>query len=233
MSHAALALREAWESTLDDMRITGGSTLIGGPLADRIGEAVPIAIADEVASLVVLGEGPPLADDATVASTGLPDDSMTSVFMLAAWDHPNSIPTVVAEARRVVRAGGTVWLGRRNVDAMIHSTPSTLRASTLYRRHAAAVREALASESVAPTELALVRGRFDAIESWDYDLPVGAFSDAASYRAAVDSGMWLGIDLVEDVERSGILAALDTELADADYPIVEYQPWTLARGIKP
>lgn len=231
MPHAALALRHAWDETLAEMGFVSGSVLIGGPLADRIGEAVPIAIADEVASLVVLGDGPPLADDATPTATGLPAGSMANVLMLAAWDLDSGIAPVVDEARRVVAPGGSVWLGRRNVDAMIHATPTRLRAALLYGRHPDRVREALASESVAPTELGLVRGGFRSIESWDYDLPVDAFPDAASYRAAVEDGMWLGIDRLSESERSAILGALDRSLRDEEYPIVEYQPWTLVRGV--
>lgn len=215
------------------MGLAGGSILVEGPLADRIGDAVPIAIADEVASLVVLGDGPPLADDATPTATGLPDGSMTGALILGAWDRPRAIPALVDEARRVVAPGGSVWLGRRNVDAMIHSTPSTLLASMLYARYADAVREALDTESVAPTELGLVRAGFRSIESWEYDIPVDAFADAESYRTAVESGMWLGIDLIGDTERSRVLALLDDHLADADYPLVEVQPWILACGIRP
>ncbi len=231
MPHAALALRHAWEKTLAEMGLVGRSVLIGGPLADRIGEAVPIAIADEVASLVVLGGGPPLADDAISTATGLPDGSMSSVLMLAAWDRDADIGAIVDEARRVTAPGGSVWLGRRNVDAMIHATPTRLRAAALYRRHPDRVREALASESVAPTELGLVRGGFRSIESWDHDLPVDAFPDAGSYRAAVEDGMWLGIDRLSESERSSILGELDRDLRDAEYPVVEYQPWTLVRGV--
>ncbi len=233
MSHAALALRQAWETTLAEMGLTGGSILIGGPLADRIGDAVPIAIADEVASLVVLGEGPPLADDATVIATGLPDGSMHGALMLSTWKDSDEVASVVDEARRVVRSGGTVWLGRRNVDAMVESTPSALRASMLYRRHPDAVHETLATESVAPTELGLIRGGFRGIEAWDQEVPVDAFPDAAAYTAAVEQGMWLGIDLIDDAERAVVLAELADDLRGAEYPIVERQPWVLVRGTRP
>lgn len=212
------------------MGLTDGPVLIGGPLADRIGEAVPIAIADEVASLVVLGDGPPLADDSSTVATGLPDGSVESALMLAAWDDVRDIGAVVAEARRVVTPGGSVWLGRRNVDAMVHSTPTTLRSARLYSRYPDRIRSILASESVAPTELGLVRGGFSSIESWDYELPVDAFGDARSYRLAVESGMWLGIDRIAEAERLALLNELDEDLRSVDFPLVEYQPWTLARG---
>jgi hypothetical protein len=232
MAHASLALRHAWEATLADLDLMDGSVLICGPLADRIGDAVPIAIADEVASLVVLGDGPALPDDATVVATGMPDASIGDVFALAAWPDTSGIAGVVAEAKRIVRPGGSVWLGRRNVDAMVHSTPATLRSSMLYARHPDRVRALLATESVAPTELALVRGGFAEIESWDRSIPVGAFSDAASYRAAVEDGMWLGIDRLSESERSDILTTLDRDLREAEFPLVEFQPWTLARGVR-
>lgn len=232
MAHASLALRQAWEATLADLDLTEGSVLVCGPLADRIGDAVPIAIADEVASLVVLGDGPALADDASVVATGLADGSIGDVLALAAWGDVSRIGAVVSEARRIVRRGGSVWLGRRNIDAMVHSTPATLRSSMLYARHPERVRAMLATESVAPTELALVRGGFAGIESWDQQIPVDAFADAASYRSAVEDGMWLGIDRLSESERSDILAALERDLREAEFPLVEFQPWTLARGIR-
>lgn len=233
MSHAALALRMAWETKLAEIGLDATSVLIGGPLADRIGDAVPIAIADEVASLVVLGDGPVLPDDATVTATGLPDASVGSVVMLAAWERPTDIAPVVREARRIVVSGGSVWLGRRNVDGMVQTTPATLRAALLYARHPDRIRDLLEDEAVAPTEMALLRGRITSIESWDHLLPVDAFSDAASYRSAVLDGMWFGIDRIDDDERAAVLAALDDSLADAEFPVVEYQPWTLAHGVRP
>ncbi len=232
MSHAAMALRSAWESSLAEIGIVADSVLIGGPLADRVGDAVPIAIADEVASLVVLGAGPMLPDDATVEATGLPDASVASVVMLDAWDDAAGLADVVTEARRIVAPGGTVWLGRRNVDAMVQSTPSIMRAALLYARHPDQIRGLLGSESVAETEMALLRGRISAIESWDHRLPVDAFGDAAAYRAAVLDGMWFGIDRISDAERAAVLAALDDSLDDAEFPVVEYQPWTLAHGYR-
>ena len=232
MAHASLALRKAWEATLSDLGLNEGSVLVCGPLADRIGDAVPIAIADEVAALVVLGNGPALADDASVVATGLPDGSIGAVLALAAWPDASRIGAVVDEARRITRPGGSVWLGRRNVDAMVHSTPATLRSSILYARHPDRVRTALADESVAPTELALVRGGLVEIESWDHRIPVDAFPDAGSYRAAVEDGMWLGIDRLGESDRSDVLSVLDRDLREAEFPLVEYQPWTLARGIR-
>lgn len=214
------------------MGLIGAPVVIGGPLADRIGAAVPIAIADEVASLVVLGDGPPLADDASVVATGLPDASMRSALMLAAWDDTHEIAAVVAEAKRVVQTGGSVCLGRRNVDAMVQSTPTTMRSARLYARYPDRIRAIIASQSVALTELGLVRAGLGSIESWDYELPVDAFEDAVSYRRAVESGMWLGIDRIGESERSTLLSDLDTDLRHADFPLVEYQPWTLAWGVK-
>ena len=235
MTASSLVLREAWEQLLPRLGAgSSGAMLVGGPLAEPIGEAVPIAIADEILWLVVLGEGPILPDGATVGATGLDDRSLASVVMLQAWDSAEQLTVVVSEAHRLIEPGGTVWLGRLDLDMMVESTPATRRSSLLYDRHAGAIREALDGDrSVASTELALVRRGLRPIESWRMDLPVAAFDDADSYLAAIDGGLWFGIDRIGVAERSALMDAVAASLDPSDFPLVEYQPWVLASGRRP
>ena len=235
MTASSLVLREAWEQLLPRLGADGsGGMLVGGPLAEPIGEAVPIAIADEILWLVVLGEGPVLPDGATVRSTGLDDASLASVVMLEAWDSTEQLTAVAAEAHRIIEPGGTVWLGRLDLDMMVESTPATRRSSLLYDRHARAIMAALDRDhSVASTELALVRRGFRPIESWRMDLPVAAFDDGDSYLAAIEGGLWFGIDRIGVAERTALIDAVAARLDSSDFPLVEYQPWVLASGRRP
>lgn len=232
MIETSLELREAWEDLLPAFGSDGSAPiLVGGPLAERIGETVPIAIADEVPWLAVLGDGPALDEGATVEATGFGDGILTAVVMLEAWRSPEHLAAVASEAHRILVPGGTAWFGRFDLDMMVESTSAARRSALLYSRHAAAIKEALDRDpSVASTELALMRRGFRPIESWRMDLPVAAFSDAASYLAAIEGGLWFGIDRIGVAERSNLLGAVAASLDPDDFPLVEYQPWVLASG---
>ncbi len=233
MLELTAALRRAWETTLGELGVDGtGPVLVGGPLAERIGAAVPWAIADEVDGLVVLGDGPVLDPGSTVSATGLPPSSMVSVFMLEAWPSPGGIIDVLDEALRVVRPGGHVWLGRVDADALVNATVASRLSAILYRPHAGRFRDHLAQGVVAPTEMALIRGGLRPVQSWHVELPLAAFADASAYLTAVAEGMWFGIDLVPPAERKGVMAGLTAELGRASFPLVEYQPWVVAQGTK-
>lgn len=233
MLELTAALRSAWETTLGELGVDGaGPVLVGGPLAERIGAAVPFAITDEVDRLVVLGDGPVLDPGSRVTATGLQPSSMVSVFMLEAWPNPGGIDEVVDEALRIVRPGGTVWLGRIDADALVNSTVSYRLSTLLYRRHAEHLRDLPDQGVVAPTEMALIRGGLRPVKSWHVELPIAAFADADAYLAAVADGMWLGIDLVPPAERERVMADLTTALERTPFPLVEYQPWVLAQGTK-
>lgn len=233
MLELTASLRRAWVTTLGELGVDGtGPVLVGGPLAERIGAAVPWAIADEVDGLVVLGDGPVLDPGSAVTATGLPSASMESVFMLEAWPSPGGINEVVDEALRIVRPGGAVWLGRVDVDALVNATVATRLSALLYRRHAGRFHDYLDRGVVAPTEMALIRGGLRPVQSWHVELPLAAFADAGAYLAAVTDGMWFGIDLVSPAERKGVMADLTTELERASFPLVEYQPWVVAQGTK-
>lgn len=233
MLELTASLRRAWETTLGDLGVDGtGPVLVGGPLAERIGAAVPWAIVDEVDGLVVLGDGPVLDPGSSVASTGLPSASMESVFMLEAWSGPHGITEVVDEAIRIVRPGGAVWLGRVDVDALVTATVAKRLSALLYRRHAERFRAQLDRGVVAPTEMALIRTGLRPVQSWHVELPLAAFADAGAYVAAVTGGMWFGIDLLAPVERNDVMADLTIELRDSSFPLIEYQPWVVAHGTK-
>lgn len=235
MIESSLELREAWEDLLPAFGSDGSAPiLVGGPLAERIGETIPIAIADEVPWLAVLGDGPTLDDGATVEATGLESAVLSAVVMLDAWRSPGHLAAVASEAHRILSPDGVAWFGRLDLDMMVESTPAARRSALLYGRHAAAIMKALDGDrSVAATELALMRRGFRPIESWRMDLPVAAFDDAASYLGAIEGGLWYGIDRIGAAERSRLLGAVAASLGPDDFPLVEYQPWVLASGRRP
>ena len=235
MIENVVALREAWRTTLAGIGVGQDvAVVVGGPPAEAIAEAVPMAVADEVAGLAILGSGPSLAADATPSSTGLPTDTADAVMMLAAWRSPEELRSVVAEARRVLAPGGRLILGEVDVDALLTATVATRRSSLLYRRYRSPILASLPGDRpVAAPAFALLRGGFGSIESATVDLPVGVFSTPGAYVEAVLAGVWPGIGIVPPHERTALEGEILESLRGTAFPLTEYQPWSLAYGIAP
>ena len=88
------------------------------------------------------------------------------------------------------------------------------------------------SGSVSPMSLALLRGRFGAIETSRVLLPVASFADADSYIGAVLAGMWFGVEDLSMAEKAQLERDLRKDLREELFPIVEYRPWIVSRGRK-
>ena len=229
------ALSDAWIQVLVEFDIDAErSIILGGPLAERFGSTVPFAVVDEVAGLVSLGSGPILDAEASVLDARLPDDSVDAVVLVDAWRSPSELRSVVAEARRVCKPEGRVSLAALDVERLVHATPSMRPSALFYAVSGPALGlERRLESSVAATDLALQRAGFSNVESWPAELPVAAFATQDDYVAAVQAGMWPGVELITGSEWAALEEGIRRALSAQEPPYVERQPWLIASGDSP
>ena len=230
-----LALRNAWIAVLDRLDVSGeGSTILGGPLAERFGASVPFRTVDEVAGLVSLGSGPILDAEANVVESGLEDASVDAVVMIDAWRTPSELADVVDEAKRISKPGATTWLGSLDIERLVHATPSARLSALFYSVYGPAMDlPATIGTNPMAIDLALQRAGFGALESWPTDLPIAAFSTIDEYVDAVASGMWPGVGALSLPEWLSLEAEIRAMLETQASPYIEHQPWLLVAGKKP
>ena len=230
-----LALSNAWSDVLVRLDVDAErSIILGGPLAERLGAAVPYAVVDEVAGLVSLGTGPILDAEATVVDARLADGSVDTVIMVDAWRSPAELSAVVAEAKRICAPGGGVSLASLDIERLVHATPSVRTSALFYGRFGRSLRlEEQIDTPVAATELALQRSGFDDLESWPTELPIAAFASEDDYVAAVALGMWPGVELLSRQAWLALEAEIRAALSLQEEPFIEWQPWLLASGVLP
>lgn len=233
-TEARHAFHAAWRDTIVSLGTGAASeVLVAGPYAHALADELPVPTADEGGGLAVLGpEGFPIESGASPLATGLPDASVDSAVVLSAWPSVAGIVPVVAEMVRVVRPGGRVWLGEPALDVLTRSMPATYRAGLLYQTHpgvAARVRAAAARSGDLGVEM--VRHRLRDVTVVESDLPVAVFANAAEGVEAVRSGIWPGTEQLNPVELDELLDDVRASLQHrVRFPVIEYQPWTLARG---
>ncbi len=229
-----VALRDAWRSVLMVLGVSAqGRIVIGGPLAPSIGEAVPVGLSGNTSSLATLGSGPDVGASATPAATSLEDGSIDVVIMLGAWATVHELAEVAREAGRILRPGGIVWFGRRDLDAVLQSTPATNRSVLMYRSYPSSVTHVAQSAGMGfALELALVRARFRSVSTDSVALPSAALSSIDDYVDAVEKGMWPGVERLTVEDRKALTRDIRQSLRGAIFPMVEYQPWYLVSAIR-
>ena len=225
-------LRDAWLSTLAELGAAEESdTLVVGPYADSIANQLPAPTGDTtptVSTLLVT----PVPEGATPTATGFPDGSFDSAVALSAWDGPAGVFDVVAEAVRVVRPGGTVWLGEIDARGLTESMPAARRYGFLYQTEQSIADEAQfrfrAADGLGVD--AVRAGLRDVVES-RADLPAAVAASAAEGVEAVRSGIWPGTALLDGVAMDRVLAQVDASLQPPiEFPIVFTLPWIVVRG---
>lgn len=225
-------LRDAWLSTLADLGAAEESeTLVVGPYADSVASQLPAPTGDTtptVSTLLVT----PVPEGATPTETGFADASFDAVVALSAWDGPAGVLDVIAEAVRVVRPGGTVWLGEIDARGLTESMPAARRYGFLYQAEPAIADEAQfrfrAADGLGVD--AVRAGLRDVVES-RADLPVAVVASAAEGVEAVRSGIWPGAALLDGVAMDRVLAQVDASLQPPiEFPIVFTLPWIVVRG---
>lgn len=225
-------LRDAWLSTLADLGAAEASdTLVVGPYADSVASQLPAPTGDTtptVSTLLVT----PVPEGATPNETGFAGASFDAVVALSAWDGPAGVLDVIAEAVRVVRPGGTVWLGEIDARGLTESMPAARRYGFLYQAEPAIADEAQfrfrAADGLGVD--AVRAGLRDVVES-RADLPVAVVASAAEGVEAVRSGIWPGTALLDGVAMDRVLAQVDASLQPPiEFPIVFTLPWIVVRG---
>lgn len=234
MYETRVALRDAWQGVLGSLNTTGNErVLVAGRNVEVLVEELPAPTADVVAGLAVLGpEAMGLEPEASAAATGLADAAVDTVAMLSAWSDPVEVGPVVAEATRIVRPGGTVWIGEPDLDVLTRSMPAAYRAGLLYRAYpqvATDVRGLVQAPSVLGVEM--VRHRLKDVTAFKRDIPLLAVADPDEAVEAVRGGIWPGTGMLSSEELDGLLDAVRASLQPpVRFPVVDLEPWTLLRG---
>jgi hypothetical protein len=230
------ALRSAWRDLIASLGVAdGGPILIAGRNVDVLVDELPAPTANVGPGLAVLGPEPMALDPAASSSaTGLADAAVDTVAMLSAWSDAVEVGPAVAEAVRVVRPGGTVWIGEPDLDVLTRSMPATYRAGLLYQRSpsiAARVRERVQAPSVLGVEM--VRQRLKDVTVFTRDVPLLAVANAAEAVEAVRGGIWPGTEMLSPEDLDDLLEAVRASLQPpVRFPAVDLEPWTLVRGLR-
>ena len=225
-------LREAWLSTLTELGAAAESdTLVIGPYAESVADQLPAPTGDTtptVATLLVT----PVPEGATPTATGFPDGRFDAAVALSAWDGPAGVSNVIREAVRVVRPGGTVWLGEIDARGLTESMPAARRYGLLYQTEPAVADEARFRFRAADgLGVDAVRAGLRDVAQSRADLPMAVVDSAAEGVEAVRSGIWPGTVLLDGVAMDGLLAQVDTSLQPPiEFPIVFTLPWIVVRG---
>lgn len=229
-------LIEAWTASLEALDIpTGSRVLLAGPDVEGLALEIGAPISQSSLDLVMLGSGAPaVSDEATAEATGLGDGVVDAAVLLSPWDGPVALSLMVREAVRVVRAGGLVILGEPDASAL-DAAPTTFRSALLYRRFpAVAERQAERTLPASAIGVEAVRAGLNPVTLDPLAVPIAVLADADSYLEAVRAGLWPGSELLDDVQLDALLVELRVSLTEPTrFPMVDYQPWWVARGIRP
>lgn len=225
-------LRDAWLSTLADLGAAeGNDSLLVGPYAESLADQLPAPTGDTTPSVATL-RVTPVPDGAIPTATGFPENSFDSAVALSAWETPADVSAVAAEATRVVRPGGTVWLGEIDARALTRSMPAARRYGLLYRGHplvSDAARFRFRAADVIGVDS--VRVGLRSVTKTPADFPVAVVDSRAEAVEAVRSGIWPGTGLLDPVALDELLVRVDDSFEPPErFPFVFTLPWILAQG---
>jgi hypothetical protein len=225
-------LRDAWLSTLTDLGTAeGNDSLLVGPYAESLADHLPAPTGDTTPSVATL-RVTPVPDGAIPTATGFPDNSFDSAVALSAWETPADVSAVAAEATRVVRPGGTVWLGEIDARALTRSMPAARRYGLLYRDHPL-VSDAARFRFRAADAIGVdsVRVGLRSVTETRADFPVAVVDSRAEAVEAVRSGIWPGTSLLDPVALDELLVRVDDSFEPPErFPFVFTLPWILVQG---
>ncbi len=238
MLRARLAPVSEWEALLRRLDVPlEGRVLVAGPPAESLAARPAVPVVASTTGLTLFGpplEGP-IPDGATAEATLLPTGAFDAVLALSAWSRPDRVGAVAGEALRLTRPGGTIVLGDLDAVVLVAGPPAAYRAAVLYARHPDLARRLVAAhEHTVMLGVELLRGGVHPVTVERMDLPMAFLDGPEAYASAVRAGLWPGFVDLSPEERDEVLAALaDSLRPPVRFPIVDRQPWVIARGRRP
>ncbi len=228
-------LRDAWISTMNNLGAAGGvDTLLIGPHAEVLADQLPGPTGGMVLGVATLGVGP-VPDGATPSETGFDAESFDAAVVLSAWETPAGVGSVVEEAMRAVRPGGTVWLGDIDAKALTGSMPAARCYGLFYRSDPQAATDArFRYRATDGLGVDAVRAGLREVTETKADLPVAVIDSAAEGVEAVRSGIWPGTGRLDPASLDRLLERVDASLQPPTrLPVVMTLPWIIVRGQRP
>lgn len=220
----------------------GRAVVIGGENASDVAVMAHAAGAPPVAhaapGFALLTRDPPEVDvDASTAvATTLPAGSVATVVLRHAWTGPESLTVAVAEARRILVAGGRLLLADWDLDRVLTAAPQSYPDAFFYAalpEVAARVRTVMAYR----LDLALALGRagFGGVRSVEVDEVVAEFHERPAYLAWLRERGFRGIQHADELRLATVRAALP-DLVRRLAPLGEVthrEPWRVVAGVRP
>ncbi|MCJ7779896.1 MAG: hypothetical protein MUQ27_03650 [Acidimicrobiia bacterium] len=228
-------LRDAWISTMNDLGAAGGAdTLLIGPLAEVLADQLPGPTGGTAPGVATLGAGP-VPDGATPSTTGFDADSFDAAVVLSAWETPAGVGPVLEEAMRVVRPGGTVWLGDIDAKALTGSMPAARRYGLFYRSSPFVAADARFRYRTADgLGVDAVRAGLRDVTETKAELPAALIDSAAEGVEAVRAGIWPGTEALDPAALDRLLERTGASLQPPTrFPIILTLPWIIVRGQRP
>ena len=141
---------------------------------------------------------------------------------------------VVEEAVRVVRPGGSVWLGEVDARALTLSMPAARRYGLLYREEPeVADRARFRFRSADGLGVEAVRAGLRDVVEMRTELPVAVVDTAAEGVEAVRSGIWPESAMLDATALDQLLARVHASLQPPTrFPVVFTLPFSIVRGVR-
>ncbi|MGB5168361.1 MAG: methyltransferase domain-containing protein [Acidimicrobiia bacterium] len=228
-------LQDAWLSTLSDLGAADGvDTLLIGPYAESLADQLPAPTGDTTPNVATL-RVTPVPGGAIPTATGFPGGSFDSAVALSAWETPADVFAVVEEAVRVVRPGGSVWLGEVDARALTLSMPAARRYGLLYREEPeVATRSRFRLRAADGLGVEAVRAGLREVVGMRADLPVAVVDSAAEGVEAVRSGIWPESAVLDAAAFDRLLSRVNDSLQPPTrFPVVFTLPFSIVRGLRP
>lgn len=214
---------EAWAPVLTEVGAPStGPVVVRGPGATQVGAAWRL-----------LGYG---SDGLTTDETPLPGNepppngSAAMAVLLHAWLQPRDVDVVTQRAARSVRPGGLLLLADLDLAGLRSDSARRTPAAAFYQMHPE-VADRLARRSPTRTQLVMagIRAGLDDKRSADVARPVGVYRDPSERRAAIEFGVWRGLEDLDADAYARVLDAVDS-VDPAEWPLVEREPWMVVTG---
>ncbi len=199
-----------------------GTVVVRGPGARGVGDALL-----RLGSERVIVDETQLGDPARESAR---DDIVDAVILLHAWQQPSAIDEAARSAVAWVRPGGAVVLADLAVDRLRTASPAKYPSAFFYRAHPE-VADVVQGRTATSIQMATagVRAGLDDKLLIDFERPVGVFDTPADHRAAIEFGVWRGLERLDAPAYAALLDGVGA-LPMGPWPVVEREPWVVLCG---